>query len=370
MLGASQNTYGVLAATQLLAQVFYWQGELEQTEQLARQVLADAVGDESMLDDQGHASQMLAQVAYERNDLQLAKQMATNALELADQRNNELLKVEATICLAYIHAAENDLAEAEDLLKSLIAGVHNPVLLRQIQTTQARFAFLSGDFSSLKGWLAVVTSNNQESSSLQKQREAFTLARLRIEEGRPDEAILALNGWAEDAAENGCVRSLVEAFCLEALASQANSDVQKTTQRFSEALTIGQQKGFNRLLLDKGPRMAALLQTIIPTLHDRTQSLFATTLLHSFLPETVAHLTASNPKLALSRVEGFSFEALSQQEKRVLRYLVTGMSNADIAEELVISINTVKTHVKSIYRKLNVSSREEVSEIARGLKLV
>ena len=58
-----------------------------------------------MLDDQGHASQMLAQVAYERNDLRLAKQMATNALELASQRNNEILKVQATISLAYIHAA-------------------------------------------------------------------------------------------------------------------------------------------------------------------------------------------------------------------------------------------------------------------------
>ena len=64
------------------------------------------------------------------------------------------------------------------------------------------------------------------------------------------------------------------------------------------------------------------------------------------------------------------FEALSPQEERVLRLLVTGMSNANIAEELVISINTVKTHVKSIYRKLNVSSRQEASEVAHALKLV
>ena len=128
----------------------------------------------------------------------------------------------------------------------------------------------------------VVTSNNQESSPLQKQREAFTLARLRIEEGAPDEALLVLDGWTEDAAENGRVCSLVEALCLETLATQAKSETQNEAQSFSEALTIGQEKGFTRLFLDEGPRMAALLQATIPTLHDRTQKLYATTLLHSF----------------------------------------------------------------------------------------
>jgi LuxR family maltose regulon positive regulatory protein len=79
---------------------------------------------------------------------------------------------------------------------------------------------------------------------------------------------------------------------------------------------------------------------------------------------------ASSSKLALSVVEGIQFETLSQQEVRMLRLIVAGMSNADIAQELVVSINTVKTHVKSIYRKLNVSSRVEAREIARELKLV
>jgi LuxR family maltose regulon positive regulatory protein len=63
-------------------------------------------------------------------------------------------------------------------------------------------------------------------------------------------------------------------------------------------------------------------------------------------------------------------EVLSGQEVRVLRLLVTGMSNADIARELVVSTNTIKTHVKSIYRKLNVKSRDEARAVTRELKLV
>ncbi len=62
--------------------------------------------------------------------------------------------------------------------------------------------------------------------------------------------------------------------------------------------------------------------------------------------------------------------SLSQQEERVLRRLAAGLSNAEIAQELVVSVNTVKTHVKSIYRKLNVNSRRAAREAARRSKLL
>ncbi len=63
-------------------------------------------------------------------------------------------------------------------------------------------------------------------------------------------------------------------------------------------------------------------------------------------------------------------EPLSPQEQRVLRLLAAGLSNPEIARELVVSTNTVKTQVKSIYRKLDVSNREQAAEMARELKLL
>jgi len=55
---------------------------------------------------------------------------------------------------------------------------------------------------------------------------------------------------------------------------------------------------------------------------------------------------------------------------RGMRLLVAGLSNADIAQELIVSTNTIKTHVKSIYRKLNVKSRDEAPEVASRLNLL
>jgi LuxR family maltose regulon positive regulatory protein len=71
-----------------------------------------------------------------------------------------------------------------------------------------------------------------------------------------------------------------------------------------------------------------------------------------------------------SRLPAASVDPLSRQEQRVLRLLAAGMSNPEIADELVVSVNTVKTHVKSIYRKLNVNSRRGVRQAARSSGLM
>jgi LuxR family maltose regulon positive regulatory protein len=63
-------------------------------------------------------------------------------------------------------------------------------------------------------------------------------------------------------------------------------------------------------------------------------------------------------------------EPLSARESEVLRFLPTMMSNSDIASELFVSVNTVKTHVKSIYRKLDVTRRQDAVRRARQLHLL
>jgi LuxR family maltose regulon positive regulatory protein len=63
-------------------------------------------------------------------------------------------------------------------------------------------------------------------------------------------------------------------------------------------------------------------------------------------------------------------EPLSPRETEVLRLLTTHLSHAEMAEELVVSVNTVRSHVKSIYGKLGVHSRMEAVERARGLGLL
>ena len=107
------------------------------------------------------------------------------------------------------------------------------------------------------------------------------------------------------------------------------------------------------------PLLAVLLRELGPGFQDRAASLYASSLLH---------LLGSGPHASIDA--GASVYTLSQQELRVLRLLAAGLSNADIARELVVSSNTIKSHIKSIYRKLGITSRAEARDVARDLKLL
>lgn len=77
--------------------------------------------------------------------------------------------------------------------------------------------------------------------------------------------------------------------------------------------------------------------------------------------------TGVNPSALPYATAGDENTRLSQREMEVLRLIATGLSNHEIAAELVVAVSTVKTHVKSIYRKLNVGSRFEAIERVRDL---
>ena len=354
LLGASQNIHGMLAATGMLSDIFFVQSDFDLCVQLSQQIIEDAVGDESMLDDQGNAHLNLAHVAYEQNKLDSAEQHANTAFELGKRRSNELLQSQATCCLALIRVAKDHLDQAQNELKALSAGLQNAVALREIHAVQALITIRSGALDLPDGWLA----RNPDSLPMQKEREAFILARVQIAKGKPAEALNLLEPYLADAAEHGRVRSQVEALCLEALAYYSQSNLADALKPLGDALALGNEKGLRRSILDEGSQMAALLQASISALPNRTLSLFATTLLHLFSPGK------SSSENVITLVE-----PLSQQEVRVLKLLVAGLSNGEIAAQLVVSTNTVKTHVKSIYRKLGINSREEARTITKELKL-
>ena len=81
-------------------------------------------------------------------------------------------------------------------------------------------------------------------------------------------------------------------------------------------------------------------------------------------------LDAFGDRLSSRRPVAPLLEPLSEREQAILRYLPTALSNREIASELFVTTNTVKTHLRSIYRKLDVARRREAVERARDLRLL
>jgi LuxR family maltose regulon positive regulatory protein len=185
-----------------------------------------------------------------------------------------------------------------------------------------------------------------------------------IAQGEPDAAFDVLDEWQMDSHAQGRARSELEILVLQALAHAALDRQVEAGQTLVRALALAQPEGYRRLFLDEGQPMADLIRAVLPDLRGEPLVGYVRTLLLAFAEEPIGQATPS------ALVPGLLIEPLSPQEQRVLRLLAAGLSNAEIAEELVVSINTVKTHVRNVYSKLDVNSREQAREAARELKLV
>jgi LuxR family transcriptional regulator, maltose regulon positive regulatory protein len=146
----------------------------------------------------------------------------------------------------------------------------------------------------------------------------------------------------------------LHAWLIAAVARQALGNARDASEAVERALEIAAPDGYRRPFADGGGAVRRLLQR------------------HAALPTAYAPVVAELID-ALERVSAPPpglLEPLSDRERDVLRLLPTLLPNTEIASELFVSVNTVKTHVKSIYRKLEVSSRREAVARARQLRLI
>ncbi len=119
------------------------------------------------------------------------------------------------------------------------------------------------------------------------------------------------------------------------------------------ALRLAEPEGMARIVGDEGPDVHALLEAVLTDAR---------------LARFVAHVLDNAHRRAAPAGPGSRLrlvEPLSERELDVLRYLASRLTYGEMAGHLFISVNTLKTHVKAVYRKLDVSTRAEAVEIAR-----
>lgn len=317
----------------------------------------------------------LARLAYERNELADARSYLSQALALREKPEEaiHLLASGALIQARLLHAS-GETAQALDKLSQWEMHTPFPWSVRAIRTCRARLHLGDGDLSAVEQWAQEKlhadlspAPQQEEVPLLRQQEEALLLARLHIAQKSGETALKELVPWKEKAQAQGRTRSVLEIHILEALAYIACQEGSQARSSLREAVRLAHPENAQRLFLDEGPTMEHLLKTLLPELREASLISFVRTLLRAFAQES-GPLPA--PATPYAGEKPLLMEPLSEQEQRVLRLLVAGRSNPEIARELVISLNTVKTHVQSLYHKLNVHNRVEASEVARRLSLL
>ncbi|MDQ1741151.1 MAG: hypothetical protein QOE53_2803, partial [Pseudonocardiales bacterium] len=189
------------------------------------------------------------------------------------------------------------------------------------------------------------------------------LARSRTERSEPlaREVAQLLERLLQAAEAGERTGSVIEILVLQALTYRARGDLAAALAALERALRMAEPEGYVRIFIGAGPAMASLLRTVVS---QRAEWGYARRLLDAGSSAGGSGAGAGTP--AAPARQGL-VEPLSDRELDVLRLLGSDLDGPDIARELSVSLNTLRTHTKNIYAKLGVNSRR--AAVRQGVEL-
>ncbi len=298
----------------------------------------------------------MSDVLRERNDLVGAVRHLAAGRELGEENGLPKNPYRSRVAEARIRQAEGDLGAALELLDDanrVFFADFSPVV-SPIPALRARLLIAQGRLAPARGWVHQARVGGDDEVTYVRQFEQATLARLLLAEGRVDAAVAVAERLVRAAQERGWVGAAIDALIVQALGSHARGDVSAALASFGAALEHAEPEGYVRVFVDEGHPMAALLR-------EATR--------RGVAPSYVSLLEAAIASAGRTRRQPL-VEPLSDRELEVLRLLATALSGPEIADQLVVSLNTIRSHTKAIFAKLGVNSRRAAVSRASELDLL
>ena len=270
--------------------------------------------------------------------------------------------------MARLCRARGDLDAALDLIDEaapLYDTDFSPPV-RPVAALRARVQLARGDLDAAQRWATARGLTAADDLSYVREFEHITLSRVLIarhaavHDARAlEDALMLLNRLLAAAEQGSRIGSTIEILILLATAHHAHLDTAPAIAALEDALRRAEPEGHVRLFLHAGPAVTALLHSVA-TRGKATP--------HTRRVLAAAALTESSPVSSPGSRPSLVDE-LSPRELDVLRLLRSDLSGPDIARELIVSLNTVRTHTKNIYAKLGVNNRREALRRASELGL-
>ena len=301
----------------------------------------------------------MSTILTERGDLETAQRHLLRSHELGEHMGLPQNPHRWRIAMARIKEADGDLDASVALLddaERMYAGDFSPDV-RPVSAMRARVWIRQGRLDDARDW-ARERAREQglpaDDRAYLREFEHITLARLLLAQSSTDDATRLLEGLLRSAEEGGRTGSVIEILVLLAIAHQKQRDLGAALEFVQRALSLAEPEGYVRVFIDEGSPMAVLLKAAADRgiAADYARRLLAA----SGTEQTIVTQDLVDP--------------LSDRELDVLRLLGSDLSGPDIARELVVSLNTVRTHTKNIYAKLGVNNRRSAVRQADELGLL
>jgi LuxR family maltose regulon positive regulatory protein len=304
--------------------------------------------------------------AYAANDLDAAEAAYRQAIDLTRFAGSNSVPLLAAMRRAMIAHLRGDRAGARVMANEVAGTTHRP-----------NASFVAGLFDGMLTHMWLVLGNVDEAGrilamlglapddeiSAAREDDYIELARWHIARRRGSTILPMLARMLIAAEAGGRRRSVVELQIMQALARQQAGDLRQACVSLEAALQTAVCLRDHRVFLDAGGDIAALLRRVgeqhqLPADVQR--------LVDTLRDDPGMSAAAAREPHAPARAA----EPLSRQELQVLRMLGAGYSNAEIGKALFISGNTVKTHLRHVYAKLDVKTRSAAVSRAAALHLL
>ncbi len=392
----SGDRFAMIKIRQWLALISWQAGLLRQAHQVSLEGLAllEQSGGYDLL--AGYFATYLACVYYHWNQLDEARLVLHKTIPTAVAWQQLDLQRVGYGSLADVELAARDVDATHQALQSLEDLTQLPgltLLKAQAQALRVQWFLLQGDLDRASNLAAQITVS-QDIPDFHHDAKYFSLIRVYLAQERFSQALEMLERVSRYFDQPGNNSKTCTFLSLYVVALYQAGKEEQARAIATRLLALTEAEGYIRLYLDAGEPMRQVLKALLTTQQDEEKNTppipraYILTLLTAFeqeeqrfalkgdapqaarSPGQEAQAPAESGLPGLMSGMPVPVEALTPQEQRVLRLLVAGRSNQEIAQALTVSLNTVKTHVKNLYSKLHVTSRMQASALARDLQLL
>lgn len=342
---ATENTYALLTALIFIGRIHAVRGQLHRAAGYFERAIQQ--GGDMPINALAHLD--LSILHYEWNELEESETHLQKAITLCELGHNDEFLAACIMWHIHMLIAQENLSAAQDALeKAQMIAVERRLtesITSRLDVLQVNLLLAKGQ--SAAGWVDRL-SEKMDFHSFYRFLGVSKAGAL-----PPIQAKAYLTGLGETAKTNEWIYGLIAVRILQAIMAE---NQEEGLTFLIDGLQLGKEGGFIRSFVDAGKDLSPFLREV-----ER----------RGILPDYVAQiLDVMAEKFDEALPDQSSLvEALSEREIEVLRLVTAGMSNREIAGELIISPGTVKTHVHNVCGKLGVRNRTEATRRAKELGL-
>ena len=372
--------YGTLYAMNFVAELQIVQGQLHQAAATSQEVISKFSGRPSI--HSSRAFSRLGHLSREWNELDQAAWYMQQAIALGEQAGQDIYMSPIYLANAQVHWTRGEAREALaalDKAEETAQRLGHRRATWQARAFRAQWELAQGDIAAAERWSKEAGIEASDEPAYVREMDYLMLARLCMAQHRAGQAVQFLERLLASDEAAGRTGNAISVLALQALAHWQSGNTEQAMRVLGRLLVLAEPEGYVRVFVDEGPPMQSLLATWLTSPAQQYASgdtnpsaAYVQKLLAAF-PSVEAQSNRSGQDIGRTETGPSRtplLEPLTTREQDVLELLAAGLSNTEIAARLIVTVGTVKTHIKSIYGKLSVHSRTQAIARARELNLL